>query len=136
MIVYINKYNKISIGNNFSVLGAEFRMQENFVSFKFGNDCMFSKDVMIMVSDGHTIYDTKTKKVLNKGMSVYLGNHVWLANNVTLLKDAYINDNSVVGTQTLVTKKISEKNVVIAGVPAKIVKRHINWDKRTPEEYK
>lgn len=136
MVSYMNSYNKISIGKNFSTLGVEFRMQENFVSFKCGNDCMFSKDIMVMVSDGHAIYDTRTKKVLNKGMCVMVGNHVWIARNVTLLKDAYINDNSVVGTQSLITKKIPEKNVVIAGVPAKVVKRHINWDKRTPEEYK
>lgn len=35
--------------------------------------------------------------------------------------------NSVVGHSTVVAKKFTDKNVVIAGNPAKIIKTDINW---------
>lgn len=38
-----------------------------------------------------------------------------------------IPDNSVVGTNALVTKHFEEKNILIAGSPAKIVKKNIKW---------
>ena len=39
--------------------------------------------------------------------------------------------NSVVGQKSLVTRVFEEENVILAGVPAKIIKRDISWD-RTP----
>ena len=43
-----------------------------------------------------------------------------------------IADNSIVGWGSIVTKEFNEPNVIIAGIPAKIVKR---GDKLGPEMY-
>lgn len=48
--------------------------------------------------------------------------------SVDILKGASINDNSIIGFKSLVTKKYTEKNVIIAGSPAKIIKTNINWE--------
>ena len=52
---------------------------------------------------------------------------MWIGNQVTILKGVTIENNSVIGTGSIVTKSINESNVVITGVPAEIVKRDINW---------
>ncbi len=48
---------------------------------------------------------------------------------VSILKGATIFDNSIVAFGSIVTKSFTETNVIIAGIPAKIVKTNINWKK-------
>ena len=50
-------------------------------------------------------------------------------------QECEIADNSIVGWGSIVTKEFNEPNVIIAGIPAKIVKRGINWDRRCINKY-
>ena len=43
------------------------------------------------------------------------------------MKGVNIEDNCVIGSSSLVNKSFKESNVIIAGVPAKIIKRDIEW---------
>ena len=43
------------------------------------------------------------------------------------MKDVKISRNSVVAYGSLVTKKFEQENVLLAGIPAKIVKENIYW---------
>lgn len=47
-----------------------------------------------------------------------------------ILKGSQISNNTVVGAGTIVTKKYEEPNCILAGNPAKIVKRNIDWDRK------
>jgi len=49
-----------------------------------------------------------------------------------IFKGAKVSDNSIVGANSVINKKFVEENVVIAGNPAKIIKRGVNWDKKSP----
>ncbi|MBD5391462.1 acyltransferase [bacterium] len=100
-----------------------------------GRDCMFSWGCSIHNGDYHTIIEKKKKKILNYNQPVTIGNHVWVGCGTVFWKGASVADNSVVGTRSLVTHKFNEPNVVIAGTPAKIVKRGIDWDRRSIEQY-
>ncbi|MBR4507284.1 MAG: acyltransferase [Alphaproteobacteria bacterium] len=91
-----------------------------------GVGCMIANSVYIRTGDGHSILHKN--KVINKNADVYIGNHVWVADGVCILKGASIPDNSIVGARSLVNKKFTDKNVIIAGIPAKIVKSGIDWD--------
>lgn len=51
----------------------------------------------------------------------------WLAAQVTYLKGAKTAANTVVGFNSTVSKVFTETNVLLAGTPAKIVKRQISW---------
>lgn len=95
-------------------------------SFTVGNGCMFSNNIIIRTSDAHTIYDLQTNERLNPAKDIIIGNHVWIAPNSRIMKGAVIEDGVVVGSNTMVTKHIPS-NVLVVGMPARIVKENIGW---------
>lgn len=126
----------ISIGKNFSMAqGCIINRNVKEISVNIGDECMFSADIYIRSSDGHTIYDNNTGEALNKPQDINIGNHVWLGNGARVLKGSTIKDNTIVGNLSLVTKKFDEENCVIAGIPAQIVKRNVNWDIKEFKDY-
>lgn len=62
-------------------------------------------------------------------LSVNIGNHVWLCQNTSILKYVNIPSNTVVAYGSVVTKSLTDENVIIAGNPAKIVKKNVNWSR-------
>jgi [citrate (pro-3S)-lyase] ligase len=124
----------IKIGDGFSCVGCQINMNES-ASVYIGDDCMFSFEIIIFTSDSHAIYDNTTLECINYGQDVVIGNHVWIGCRVILLKGSVISDNSVIGAQSLVTGKIMENNIIACGVPAKIIKRNINWSRAYPDCY-
>lgn len=92
-----------------------------------GDRCLIASDVSIMTSDMHTIYDVATGERINKAQDIHIGEHVWLASSVKVMKGVKIGDNSVIGAASIVTSDVPN-NCVAVGVPAKVVKEHTNWD--------
>lgn len=136
---------KITCGENSSViLGDYFNVRSMFISLlgadntnvEFGSHCLLSLEILIRPSDGHAIFDKDTKELLNPPQDIKIGNHVWIGQRAVLLKGAEIPENCVIGAGALVNKKFTESNCVIAGTPAKIIKRGINWDICTPSQWK
>ena len=76
-----------------------------------------------------------TKKITNKDIGIVIGNHVWIARRSMILKGVTIPDNSIISSYTLVNKRFVEQNTIIAGIPAKVVKRQINWNFCPSETY-
>ena len=62
----------------------------------------------------------------NKGFEyakpIKIGNNVWIGGSVTILSGVTIGNNVVIGAGSVVTKDIHD-NCVIAGVPAKVIRR-------------
>lgn len=120
--------NIIEIGDN-TIIGENtyFILRGNGHRILVGKDCMFSRNIKLMSSDGHKIY--YKDKLLETNGNIEIGNNVWLGDNVTILKNIKIGDGSIVGMNSIVTKSMEEKNVLIVGNPAKIVKNSIKWEK-------
>lgn len=118
------------IGECFSCGPTEIRLREHFDVY-IGDDCMFSSLITLWTSDGHTIFN-KNGEVINRGGDLVVGDHVWVGHGVKFLKKSMINDNSVVGSSSLITKQFEEKNVIVAGFPAKVLKQEIKWDRKPP----
>lgn len=108
----------------------------NDTKISIGNDCKLSYAVEIKATDAHTVYDKETLEVLNPPKDIKIGNHVWISRGCFIIKGAVIPNNCVVGANSLVNKKFEEENCIIAGSPAKIVKREINWSRKVPEKPK
>lgn len=125
---------KVIIGKNFSCVACEINMNESSNIF-ISDDCMFSFGITLWNSDSHTMYDESTKEVLNPGADVIIGSHVWLGYHVQVMKGVEILPNTVVGALSVVTKSFMESGIAIAGIPAKIVKRGVNWSRKSPSNF-
>lgn len=124
----------VKIGKNFIPHKSSFILAGNNQSITIGNDCLFAAGVDIYTSDGHTIYDSKSKKVLNnKGGNIVIGNHCWIGKDCMLSKNASLANDTMVGAKSLVNKKFDKSKVILAGSPAKIIKKNVNWDIRHPD---
>ena len=147
--------NQIHISENYSGIGVEFHIEQNdnkvfigknttmhgrgvkTVHFALdegtkiiiGEDCMFSNDIQIRTSDSHSIVDLKGNR-LNPAKDIIIGNHCWIGLRSMILKGTEISDNTMVAGGSICTKKYLEKNVIIAGNPAKMVKNNVNWDRK------
>ena len=130
------KNQKILIGENCSFWNNVcFNLTQDNATIQIGRDCMFSKNIEIWASDGHGIYDINQMSVINKCSSkVIIGNHVWISSGVIFTKNGSIGDNSVVGAGSVVTKKFSAGNIVVAGNPARVIRENINWSRTRPEQ--
>ena len=97
-----------------------------------GEDCMFSCGIKVFCGDGHLFKDKKTGKYINNydGCFVEIGNHCWIGMNVVVCKNTRIPDGCIIGVNSVVTKSINEENVVLAGNPAKIVRKDIEWERK------
>ena len=61
------------------------------------------------------------RKLKSKG-NIVIGNNVWLGDKVSVLSGVNIGDNVIVGANSVVTKNVPS-NCVVAGIPAKIIKK-------------
>ena len=131
MRVLMGSKNTLQIGRNTTTVSVAIHMFSGCNRIvSIGDDCQFSWDIMIRTTDAHTVYDKDTREIINPAKDVYIGNHVWVAKDVTILKGSCIPSNSVVGVASVVNKEFYEENTIIAGTTAIIVKRNINWDRR------
>lgn len=60
------------------------------------------------------------RPLVSKG-SVVVGSNVWVGEGVCIMPGVTIGDNSIIGANAVVTKDVPS-NVVVAGVPARIIK--------------
>lgn len=100
-----------------------------------GSDCLISFGVWIRTADPHLIYDCDTKSRINPSLSVLIGKHVWIGQQVMILKGATISSGSIVGASSLVPNKQINMNECWAGNPVKLVKRNIFWDSRSVHRF-
>ena len=120
---------EINIGDLTSFVSAHLAATESGSKISIGRDCMFAYDIDVRTGDSHSILDTESGKRINFAADVSIGNHVWVASHVIILKGVNILDGCIVGTGSVVTKSFEEKNVIYAGNPAKIVKKNVSWSR-------
>ncbi len=96
---------------------------------RIGERCLFSSGITFRTGDSHSILSACGKRI-NIAADITVGNHVWIGQDVVLLKGADIGDEAIVGTRSVVTGKRFEGGVILAGIPAKIIKEHVTWDHR------
>ncbi len=117
----------IVFGDKFSSnVGCKF---SSINGISIGDECLLGGNVVIRDSDGHRVYE------INKGdqqfhssdAPIEIGNHVWITNNVTVLKGVSIKDGSIVALGSVVSKSISKENCIVAGIPSKIIRENVSW---------
>lgn len=121
------------IGNNCSIIIGSDSMigkdsyisaKEENITLKIGERCGLSRNVKIMTSDGHPIFQDGVR--INNAKNITIENDVWIADSVTILKGVIIGSGSVVGINSMVLRDIPQ-NVVAAGSPCRAIKEGIVW---------
>jgi acetyltransferase-like isoleucine patch superfamily enzyme len=112
----------LRIGNDVGISGAILNARD---SISIGDRCMLGANCGLFSSDHHPLrprdrHDRKQEAV--KAAPVTLENDVWIGANAVILKGVTIGAASVVGAGSVVTKSVPP-GVVVAGNPARIVKR-------------
>lgn len=117
----------LEIGDGSTVEDVHFAITEPFSEIIVGKNCMFAYDIDIRTGDSHSIIDNTSKKRINYAKNITIGDLIWIAAHSMILKGVSIANNSIVATSSVVTKSFLEENSIIAGNPAIIVKRNIDW---------
>lgn len=114
--IYINYGKNINIGKNV------------FINF----DCTFlalggitiEDDVLIgpkvsLITENHPLHPKDRKGLIGK--SIHIKKNAWIGANATILPGVSIGENAVIAAGAVVSKNIPD-NVVVGGIPAKIIK--------------
>lgn len=115
----------IRIGNKTTAMGARIYAHETG-EITIGNDCMFSSDVYMNVSDVHSIFNAASGDRINQPADIIIGDHVWLCRGATIGKGSQIGSGSVVGGRCFV-QGLLPANCLAVGSPARIARRNIMW---------
>ncbi|MGQ8366335.1 acyltransferase [Glaciecola sp. 1036] len=97
-----------------------------------GEDCMIADHVIFQCGDQHGIVNVESGDIVNADRaSVKVGEHVWLARQTTLLNSSNVLSGSVVGLGSVVSRGTFEKNSILLGIPAKVVRNGFTWSRST-----
>lgn len=101
------------------------------LSLTIGKDCMISHRVEMMCGDAHSLEDLTTGDRLNQPRNVSIGDHVWLAAEVAILKGAVVGDHSTIGFRSVVTSAIPPHSLAV-GIPARVIRSGVTWTRELP----
>lgn len=117
--VYVNKNAKLSLGSGYINHNLNLSC---FCNIEIGENVAISENVTIRDSDNHEIIGAN--KLITQ--PVIIGNHVWIGMNVTILKGVTIGDGAVIAAGSVVNKDVLS-NTLVAGVPARLIKKDVKW---------
>jgi len=86
---------------------------------EIGDNVYISPGVKI-ISANHNVCNYEQH---DKAPPIKIGNNVWIGANAIILPGVEIADGCVIGAGEVVTKSFTEENCIIAGNPAKIIRR-------------
>ena len=120
---------RLQIGEYFSIGSkGRFILPNSGNVIEIGNQCMFSSSVQIRAGEyPHLIFDKESGAYLDESEGIFIGDHVWVGEEVFIAKAVSIPSECIVGARSVVTKRFTEENAVIAGNPARVVKRGVQW---------
>lgn len=82
-----------------------------------GNDCLISFGIWVRTADPHLIYDCATCTRINPSRNIVVGDHVWIGQAATILKNTIIGSGSIIGATSLVSGKRIPSNTSWGGIP-------------------
>lgn len=114
--------NRIKLGSNVTLNDACV-LNPTSSSIEIGNNCTISSSAQILAAtyDVDEFLQGKTKHHISK--PVIIGDDVWVCAGAIICPGVRIVGGVIVAAGSVVTKDIEEQKVVVAGNPAKVVKR-------------
>lgn len=92
-------------------------------SIEIGSNCTISSGAQILAAtyDVETFLIGHNKHHISK--PVVIGDNVWVCAGAIICPGVHIMGGAIIAAGAVVTKDITEKNVIVAGNPAKIIRR-------------
>jgi acetyltransferase-like isoleucine patch superfamily enzyme len=116
----------LEIGRGTTIEEASFSLVEPRSSIRIGPECMLAQGIDFRTSDSHSIIDSEGNRI-NWPANIEIGEHTWICANASILKGVEVAGDSIIGGRAVVTHSFPDKNVVIAGVPAVVIRRGVTW---------
>ena len=91
-----------------------------FNNITIGKNVAIAENVIIRDSDNHNI-----EGAVNSA-PIVIGDNVWIGMGAMILKGVTIGSGSIVAAGAVVTKDVAP-NTIVAGVPAKEIRKDITW---------
>ena len=124
----------LQIGRNSTFARVEFKCHEGR-KILIGKDCMFSYDIELRTTDGHSIVAAGSGQRINPPEDIVIGDHVWVGQSVTILKGTRVAGNTMVGARALLNRVYPQEQTILAGSPAKEIKEGITWHRDAREQF-
>ena len=119
--VIVDEGARLELGSGYMNYGSSIAC---FNHIRIGCDVAIADNVSIRDSDNHRILNGN--HMPTKPISI--GDHVWIGMNVTILKGVTIGDGSFIAAGSVVTRDVPP-GVLVGGVPAKVIKNNVLWDR-------
>jgi acetyltransferase-like isoleucine patch superfamily enzyme len=117
----------VEIGEK-TVMGQECTISA-YQRVRIGDQCVIADRAMFIDFD-HGVVEVE-RPIRQQGIykrDVEVGSNVWIGYGACILRGVRVGDNSIVGTNSVVTKDVPA-NAVVAGIPARIIRM-----RETPKE--
>ena len=121
---------RVEIGDK-TVIGQECTISA-YQRVRIGEQCVIADRAMFIDFD-HGVVEVE-RPIRTQGIykrDVVVGSNVWIGYGACILRGVHVGDNSIVGTNSVVTKDIPA-NAIVAGIPAKIIRmreapKELSW---------
>jgi acetyltransferase-like isoleucine patch superfamily enzyme len=120
--ISINKNASIEIGDNVFINSDCKLISCN--NIKIGANSQISWEVEIIDSDFHSI----VRDDFEVSKPIVVGSNVWIGSRASIRKGVTIGSGAVIASGAVVTRDVPE-GCLVAGVPARIIRRDIKWKK-------
>lgn len=95
---------------------------------KIGDNCQMAPNVAIYTA-GHPLHPVARNSMYEYGISVNIGDNVWIGGNTVIMPGVHIGSNTVIGAGSVVTKDIPDWSVAV-GNPCRVIKKITEEDKK------
>lgn len=95
---------------------------------KIGDNCQMAPNVSIYTA-GHPLHPVSRNSMYEYGISVTIGDNVWIGGNTVIMPGVHIGNNTVIGAGSVVTKDIPDW-VVAVGNPCRVIRQITEEDKK------
>jgi acetyltransferase-like isoleucine patch superfamily enzyme len=120
----------VEIGEK-TVIGQECTISA-YQRVRIGEQCVIADRAMFIDFD-HGVVEVE-RPIRSQGIykrDVEVGSNVWIGYGACILRGVSVGDNSIVGTNSVVTRDVPA-NAVVAGIPAKVIRmreapRELRW---------
>tara|TARA_B100001750_G_scaffold53429_2_gene40613 strand:- start:1839 stop:2513 length:675 start_codon:yes stop_codon:yes gene_type:complete len=127
-IVVNDDEGRLSVGRGTTIESVRLEVAGG-ASLSIGDDCMLAYEVDVRNTDSHSVLSLDTGERLNPDADVVIGDRVWVGAHAMVMKGTVIGNDSVIASRSVLTRAVPEHSVA-AGVPARIVRQGVRWDRR------